>query len=218
MYSIWQTSGYPICSVQAKRFSVLLQFMHGSVFCWDATQANFHSFFVLLQMHFKLPLTYNAGISNVMLNVLVVDMSGQQQLMFWVAVLWLCRYTYRHDQVLSCLVSGLSDLLAGINSICIYADLRASKSPLGTVPSSLMVTSYCPDIVIHNVINNTVALLELTCPLDSTQHLEAARNREQSKQEYLQVLSELDRLEMFFFYDTIEVSVLGHYFIIITVM
>ena len=124
------------------------------------------------------------------------------------------RYTYRHDQVLSCLVSGLSDLLAEVNSICIYADLpgmRASESPQETVPSSLMVTSYRPDIVIHNVINNTVALLELTCPLDSAQHLEAARDRKQSKREYLQILSELDRLGIFSLYDTIELSVLGHY-------
>jgi len=89
--------------------------------------------------------------------------------------------------------------------------MRASESPQGTVPSSLMVTSYRPDIVIHNVINNTVALLELTCPLDSAQHLEAARDRKQSKWEYLQILSELGRLGIFSLYDTIELSVLGHY-------
>jgi len=41
------------------------------------------------------------------------------------------RYTYQHDQVLSCFTSGLSDL-AEVDSICIYVDLpgmRASESP-----------------------------------------------------------------------------------------
>ena len=54
--------------------------------------------------------------------------------------------------------------------------MRASESPQGTIPSLLMVTSYRPDIVIHNVTSNSVALLELTCPLDSMQHLESARD------------------------------------------
>ena len=124
------------------------------------------------------------------------------------------RYTYRHDQVLGCLVSGISNLLAEDTSVCIYADLprmRASESPQGTVPISLMVTSYRPDIVIHLVTSNSITLLELTYPLDSNQHLEAARDRKQSKQEYLQILSELDHLGIPSIYDTIEISVLGHY-------
>jgi len=37
-------------------------------------------------------------------------------------------------------------------------------------------------------------LLELIFPLDSTQLLEAARDHKQSKEEYLQILSKLDRL------------------------
>jgi len=119
------------------------------------------------------------------------------------------RYTYHHDQVLGCLVSGLSDLLAEDTSVCIYADLpemRASESPQGTVLVSLMVTS---DIVIYNVTSNSVALIELTCPLDSTQHLEAARDCKQSKYEHLQILSELDRLDVPSIYDTVELSVLA---------
>jgi len=53
-----------------------------------------------------------------------------------------------------------------------------------------------------------VALFELTCPL---QHLESARDHKQLKEEYLQILSELDRLGVSSQYDTIEISVLGHY-------
>ena len=72
------------------------------------------------------------------------------------------RYTYRHDQVLGCLVSGISNLLAEDSFVCIYADLpgmRASESPQGTVPILLMVTSYRPDIVIHHITSNSIALL-----------------------------------------------------------
>ena len=89
--------------------------------------------------------------------------------------------------------------------------MRASEFPQGTVPISLMVTSYHQDIVIHHITSNSIALLELTCPLDSNQHLEAARGHKQSKQEYLQILSELDRLGIPSNYDTVEISVLGHY-------
>ena len=64
-----------------------------------------------------------------------------------------------------------------------------------TVPPSLMVTSYHPDIVIHNFTNNYVALLELPCPLDSTQHLEAVRDCKQSKQAYLQFCRSLTTWE-----------------------
>ena len=66
--------------------------------------------------------------------------------------------------------------------------MRASESPQGTIPSSLIVTPYCPDIVIHNVTYNLVVLLELPNPLDSMQHLESARGHKQSKEEYLQIL------------------------------
>ena len=56
-----------------------------------------------------------------------------------------------------------------------------------------------------------MALLELTCPLDSEHHLEVARSRKQGKLEYQQLLAELDRLDFSNYYETLEVSVLGHY-------
>jgi len=61
----------------------------------------------------------------------------------------------------------------------------ASESLQGTVPSSLVVTSYHQDIVIHDVTSNSVAMPELTCPLDTTQHLEAARDCKQTKQNFI---------------------------------
>jgi len=68
-----------------------------------------------------------------------------------------------------------------------------------------------PDIVMHNTITSSLLLFELTCPLDSTHHLEQARSRKQNKLEYHQILSELDRLGFTNYYETIEISVLGHY-------
>ena len=45
-----------------------------------------------------------------------------------------------------------------------------------------------PGIVVYNSETSSVALLELTCPLDSEHHIEAARSRKQNKTEYLQNL------------------------------
>ena len=61
------------------------------------------------------------------------------------------------------------------------------------------MTALCPDIDGHNVTSKSVSLLELTCPLDSTQHLKAARDCEQ---EHIQLLSELDRLRISSIYDS----------------
>jgi len=52
--------------------------------------------------------------------------------------------------------------------------LHASDSPQETVPPTILVTSYRPDIVLCNG-SNKVALLELTCLLDSVEHLKSAR-------------------------------------------
>jgi len=96
----------------------------------------------------------------------------------------------------------------------VYADLpgrRASNTPQATVPPSIFINPYCPDIVIHNKASNAVALLELTCPIDSLSHLQSARSRKLEKENYQLLLSELDRLGIVNYYDTIEMSVLGHY-------
>ena len=58
---------------------------------------------------------------------------------------------------------------------------------------------------------SSILLFELTCPLDSAHHLEQARSCKQNKVEYHQILTELDRLNVTNFYETLEISVLGHY-------
>ena len=124
------------------------------------------------------------------------------------------RYTFRHNHVLSVLASALTNLFTDAPFVKVYADLLgfyANISPQTTIPSNILVTSYCPDIVLFNTKCHSICLLELTCPLDSPQHIQAARDRKQSKVEYLQLLAEFDRLKISNYYDTIEISVLGHY-------
>jgi len=122
------------------------------------------------------------------------------------------RYTYRHNQVLSCLTTELFRVLP--EQCTVYVDLpggRASDCPQATVPPSMLITPSRPDIVIHNRGTNAVAILELTCPLESVHHLESARARKLAKEDYQLLLSELDRLGIVCSYNTIEISVLGHY-------
>jgi len=67
-----------------------------------------------------------------------------------------------------------------------YADLLnfyANNAPQTTIPSDILITSYCPNFVIFNFQLPFITLLELTCPLDSTQHIQAAQNRKQNKVE-----------------------------------
>ena len=76
-----------------------------------------------------------------------------------------------------------------------YADLpgmRVSDCPQSTIPPFLLITPYWPDLVIFNKSNNSVAMLELTCPLDSVQNLESARECKQGKNEYQEIQSEFD--------------------------
>ena len=72
----------------------------------------------------------------------------------------------------------------------VHADLPnfyANVAPQTTIPTDLLITSYRLDIVIHNTQVPSVTLLELTCPLDSGQHIQAAHDRKQDKVEYLQL-------------------------------
>ena len=61
-------------------------------------------------------------------------------------------------------------------------------------------------VLIHNKSTNGVILLELAC---SVQHFESARERKQTKEDYLhiRILSELD----FFYYESVEVFLHDHY-------
>ena len=95
-------------------------------------------------------------------------------LMFWVVVPWLCHKVILLT-VLHCLATELLKYFAGSSVILPYTDLpgmQASDCPQATIPPSLPITLYRPDLVIYNKENNSIFMLELTCPLDSTCHLE----------------------------------------------
>ena len=63
-------------------------------------------------------------------------------------------------------------------------------------------------ILLCTIRKSILFMLEVTCPLDSVHHL---RNRKQLKFEYLQILAEFGRLNISSYYETIEISILGHY-------
>ena len=93
-----------------------------------------------------------------------------------------------------------------------YRDFAPTNdSPPETIPSSVLVTPYRPDVVIYNAHSSLMGIVELTCSLDSVQHIKSARDRKQFKPEYQQLLAELDRLNISTCYRTVEVSVLGHF-------
>jgi len=64
-----------------------------------------------------------------------------------------------------------------------------------------------PEIVIHNSITSSLLLFELTCPLDGAHHLDLINKL---KMNITKSYRELDHLNANF-YETLEVSVLGHY-------
>ena len=91
------------------------------------------------------------------------------------------RYTYRHNLALQCLAYQFIDLCENLPFIQVFVDLpnlQASVSPPATIPPEVMVTSYRSDLVFYNTATNSIALVELTCPLDSEEsehHLQSAR-------------------------------------------
>jgi len=82
---------------------------------------------------------------------------------------------------------------------------------LATIPLSVLTTSYQPDVVIFNAEKHDIRILELTCPFNSAEHLQAAREQKSGKVEYQLLISKLDHLGYVSQYFTIEIGCLGHY-------
>jgi len=121
------------------------------------------------------------------------------------------KYTYGQDQILLSLLVDIGEFCDDAN---VFADLdncRAGNTPLTTIPPSILTTSYRPDIVIFIAERHDIHLLELTCPFNSMEHLQAAWERKSSKMEYHLLISELDRLGFACQYVTVEIGCLGHY-------
>ena len=68
--------------------------------------------------------------------------------------------------------------------------LRAHDNPQATVLHNLVITTARPDMVYEN----TVALVELTIPANSFEHLRSTQSRKTHKSFYQTLLSDLDSL------------------------
>ena len=75
------------------------------------------------------------------------------------------RFTWRHDSVLSTIISIVRPhLIAGRQ---LFSDLSGHQAPHGgTIPPHILVTNLRPDIFILDELKREVVILELTCPFD----------------------------------------------------
>ena len=70
------------------------------------------------------------------------------------------RFTWRHDTLLKYIVSSVDT-----EKFRVFSDIQGHQAAGGgSIPPEICVTNLRPDIVVINVENNTVNLLELTCP------------------------------------------------------
>ena len=112
------------------------------------------------------------------------------------------RYTWRHDSVLSLMVSSVSTCLESDQRL--FADLpghQASNSPPSTIPVDILSTSCRPDIVLCH--GKNIKLLELTVCSNTLQGLQSACTRKQSKQVYVSLLNDLESIGYTVSYDTV---------------
>ena len=74
------------------------------------------------------------------------------------------RFTWRHDTLLKYIVSSVDT-----EKFKVFSDIQGHQAAGGgSIPPEICVTNLRPDIVVINVENNTVNLLELTCPSEQT--------------------------------------------------
>ena len=81
------------------------------------------------------------------------------------------RYTWRHDSVLNHLYDQVKAEATG--DIEIFSDLPGKGINNSTIPQDIIITNGFgskPDLVVLSRSTKTIALLELTCPLDRNLH------------------------------------------------
>ena len=70
------------------------------------------------------------------------------------------RFIWRHDTLLKYIVFSVDT-----EKFRVFSDIQGHQAAGGgSIPPEICVTNLRPDIVVINVENNTVNLLELTCP------------------------------------------------------
>ena len=113
------------------------------------------------------------------------------------------RFTWRHDSVLSSIVTTVRQCLS--EGFLLYADLPGFFAPHGgTVPPDILVTTFRPDIFIVNETSKTIILVELTCPWDSN----VASSHVFKSEKYSPLVADLSRHFRVHYYP-IEISVRG---------
>ena len=120
------------------------------------------------------------------------------------------RYSWRHDSILLKLTNFLKTYVHSNSQV--FSDLaghRATDSPPGTVPPSIISTTARPDItVLHH---NSIRFLELTVCGNNLNAMKKAQKRKLNKPNYLQLVSDLQRRGLQSHYTTLEIGALGHY-------
>ena len=119
------------------------------------------------------------------------------------------RYTWRHDMVLTALLSFLQKFNPEAS---VYADLpdhRACASPPATIPPTIIGTTTQPDLVL--VYGKHATMLELTVPWNNLTSIKNARAWKQGKVNYQLLASDLSAQGYQVQLLTIEISCLGHY-------
>ena len=96
------------------------------------------------------------------------------------------RFTWRHDSVLHYITSQVKQLATPNTDV--YSDLPGQQINGTTVPADILVSSgegSKPDLVIIDRTQSIIALLELTCPLES--NVESAHKMKQAKYTQLEL-------------------------------
>ena len=113
------------------------------------------------------------------------------------------RLTWRHDSVLSSIVSCIRPAL--IDGFSLFADLGGMNAPHGgVIPPHILITSLKPDLFLCNEAAKVVVMLELTCPWDSN----ITRSHDFKREKYASLVGDLSRVFKVFYFP-IEVSVRG---------
>ena len=120
------------------------------------------------------------------------------------------RYTWRHDSVLSCLISSVRQKVPP--QFKLYADLpglRACDSPPATIPANISTSTARPDLVFISI--NSVTMIELTVPPNSREALSSAKDRKANKANYISLIGDLEERGLVVNYHTLEIGSLGHF-------